>query len=102
MLCEQLNRARHIITKELSQKVLSSGRDPTELGRWSWIKLKGNNCVIPIVTAYRPCASSGPETVYSQHYFHQHKQDIEPQAQILRDLSTHLTNWTAARKQRHS
>ena len=84
------------VTDELSHKVLSTGRDPTGLGRWSWIRLKGNNCIIRVVTAYRPCSSSGPETVYSQHkcYYSQRNPNIEPCSQILHDLSTHLNTWT--------
>ena len=84
------------VTDDLAHKIQSTGRDPTGLGRWSWITIKGHQCNIQIISAYRPCYSQGPETVYAQHtrYFHRTQINPDPRQQILTDLTDALSTWT--------
>ena len=46
---------------------ISSGVDTTGLGRWSWQRFRGkHNVSLRVISAYRPCRASGPNTVFSQ------------------------------------
>jgi hypothetical protein len=70
-----------ISTDDVTHRVIQRGRDPTELGRWSWTLLEGKqHHRTRIITAYRPCASSGPGTVNQQHqqYYHRKHRDVDP------------------------
>ena len=48
-----------------------------------------------IVTVYRPCDSTGPESVNQQHqrYLTKHKRVEEPRAALYKDLFEEITNW---------
>jgi hypothetical protein len=40
---------------DITHRVVDKGRDATQLGRWSWSKLRGKNGhTLVIITAYRP------------------------------------------------
>ena len=55
--------------RTISKTTNSTRKDPSGLGRWSWIKLTGKRGVSKIITtAYNPCQSkiSQPKTVYAQ------------------------------------
>jgi hypothetical protein len=44
------------------------GMDERGLGRWTWITTAGrNNCNTMIISAYCPCQSNGPSSVWTQH-----------------------------------
>ena len=46
------------IMERYGQYVKEIGKDPSNLGRWSWIKVKGNNEISTlIISAYLPCRS---------------------------------------------
>ena len=46
----------------------ATGTDPRSLGRWSWTRIRGKaDTVTVIISAYCPCVSYGPHSVYSQH-----------------------------------
>lgn len=81
----------HAINKA-AHRVIEAGRDPTNLGRWSWLRFQGkNNIKLRVITAYRPCkpSSAGPSTAYSQQerYFDIKERNICPREAILRDLA---------------
>jgi hypothetical protein len=52
-----------------AHRMVSSGRDPSRLGRWVWTRQIGKGGLhLRICTVYRPCKNAtGPFTVYSQH-----------------------------------
>ena len=56
-----------LVTDDLAHRVISTGRDPSGLGQWTWMRLKGPEFNVQIISAYRPVHNTGPETVYSQH-----------------------------------
>ena len=44
------------------------GVDDRGLGRWTWVATAGrNNCKTMIISAYCPCISHGPSSVWTQH-----------------------------------
>ena len=67
------------------------------LGRWSWQRFRGkHNVSLRVISAYRPCRSPGPNTVYSQHSrFFDATSDtpIQPRKQFFEDLSKEILKW---------
>ena len=46
------------------------GKDPTKLGRWTWMRLRGKDQIhTRFVSAYRPCKNVGISTTWTQHLF---------------------------------
>jgi hypothetical protein len=88
-----------VTTQELSSRIIEYGRDPTNLGRWVWIRLQGKEGhTTRLVTAYRPCESPGASTV-----FHQQARGLSvnddhrnPRDAILEDLAESIAQWQAA------
>ena len=67
-------------TNRMAHRVISSGKDPSGLGRWCWTRYRGRHDVtLRIITAYRPggSSSSGPKTVFwqNQRYLDRIKDD---------------------------
>lgn len=87
-ITQAINKAAH--------RVIETGRDKSNLGRWSWIKLQGkNNIKLRVITAYRPCkpSSAGPNTAYSQQerFFDITDRAICPRQAVLSDLGAEIT-----------
>ncbi len=78
-----------VATDDVVHRIVEQGRDTTGLGRWAWIKIQGpQGTTIRIVTVYRPCDSTGPETANQQHqrYLTQHNRLEEPRDALYQDL----------------
>ena len=83
-----------LATDNLAHRITSTGRDPTGLGRWTWMKIQGGTAVIRIISAYRPVHGIGPETVYAQHARNLPPQsNCDPREDILQQLYTHIQTW---------
>jgi len=55
------------VLNKLSHRALKPGGDQTGLGRWCWVRVRGQSGqILRIVLAYRPCYSSGPLSTYQQ------------------------------------
>jgi len=62
-----------VLNNSLAHRSTTAHNDPTGLGRWTSILIKGKqNFATRIICAYRPCKSSGPETAYMQHALYLH------------------------------
>ena len=48
----------------MGMHVTTQGSDEEGLGRWSWVKLQGNENKTRIITAYMPCVTR-KEAVYA-------------------------------------
>ena len=85
----------------LAAGVADRGKDPSLLGRWSWIKFEGrNNHVCRVVTAYNPCTAP-PEnytSVYQQQKRYWESKDINtcPREKFLQDPRAQLKKWRGA------
>jgi len=56
-----------VATQEIANRIISTGRDPKRLGRWTWIRIQGKEGhTTRIATAYRPWESPGASTVFHQ------------------------------------
>lgn len=52
---------------QAAHRVISKGRDKSNLGRWSWTVYKGKEDIrLCVIAAYRPNPPSGPKLVYAQ------------------------------------
>ena len=89
-----------ILRNEVAGRIHSSGRDPTGLGRWVWVRLRGyDNRMITVVSAYRPCYNiTDDNSTYAQHL---HYNDMKrprpiltcPRDNILTDLEVDLAKF---------
>ena len=75
----------------LAEQVDDTGKDPTGLGRWCWMKLVGHNGpTTRIITAYQPCRS-GPthlRAAYNQQRQHFRERGNQQCARVI--FRTHL------------
>ncbi len=68
-ILHQPGGTRIAVFNALSHKALKLGGDEMGLGRWSWVRLRGQSGqVLCIVSAYRPCYSVGPLSTYNSTY----------------------------------
>jgi hypothetical protein len=77
-------------------RAIESGSDTLGLGRWSWTRYRGRgNITLRIISAYRPCDSRGPLTVYSQHQNYFDDEDIEgcPRELFTAHLIADIEKW---------
>jgi hypothetical protein len=77
-------------------RVIEWGSDPTLLGRWSWVKIRGcNGLQLLVVTLYRPVISQGALSTYQQHKNILLDKDIDecPRKVILDDLQQEIIKW---------
>jgi hypothetical protein len=77
------------------------GKDPTNLGRWSWIQLGNDDLRTYIVSAYiprRPPANSAGETVWEQHecYYQSIGDFRRPDNILLEELLSQMRAWRNA------
>jgi hypothetical protein len=87
-----------MVVNDMTHRIVSQGTDPTNLGRWSWVRLEGKQeHHLRIVSVYRPVDSVGPGTVYSQHERHFSKigRTTNPREAIYEDLFDAITSWKA-------
>ncbi len=84
------------VFNKLAHHAQKAGDDPTGLGRWSWVRLKGQGARITwIIALYRPCRSDGPLSTYQQHcraLSKLHRNEC-PREAVLTDLASEVRNW---------
>jgi hypothetical protein len=82
---------------QAAHRVISSGFDKSNLGRWAWTRYKGRgSSTSRIISAYRPNPPTGPKSVYAQHnvYFLSKGVNQCPRkALFLEDLQKDLTEF---------
>eukprot|EP00978_Attheya_sp_CCMP212_P043659 scaffold288780_cov49-Attheya_sp.AAC.1 len=68
----QIGGTAQICINQAGHRVVSSGRDPSNLGRWVWTRMIGKGGLhFRVVTLYRPCAqNTGTSTAYTQHQYY--------------------------------
>ena len=80
----------------LVAKINTCGYDPSGLGRWSWMLMRGRRGTITrVVTAYCPCKANitgptGQRTVYAQHL---RQSTREPIQAFWDDFGIAIDNW---------
>ena len=78
-----------------SNRVIDMGIDPRNLGRWCWCLLQGKDNLLLVCSVYRPCATRGPLTSYSQQRRNLMLSGITncPRSQFWDDLKSELEKW---------
>jgi Exonuclease III len=90
------------INDSLAHRSTTINNDPTGLGRWTSILVKGTQGFSTrIICAYRPCKSSGPDTAYIQHaiYFNQINRKGDPRKMFMEDLADAIVKWRSRGEQ---
>ena len=69
-----------------------TGKDPSGLGRWSWIRIQGKSCCLQVITIYRPVQSTNVTGVYRQQQSYLMGNGISkcPRQLILDDLAKEI------------
>ena len=85
-----------VVTQEIAHRIIGTGRDPTNLGRWAWIRIQGKEGhTVRIATAYRPWESPGASTVFHQQARGLSKKGDHrnPIDALLEDLTKAIAEW---------
>ena len=91
-----------IAINSLVAKINTCGYDPSGLGRWTWMLMRGRRgTTTRVITAYCPCkvhitGPSNQRTVYAQHLRHSSR---EPITAFWEDLGQALDTWTQDEEQ---
>lgn len=85
------------VVNSLAHRSSEIEHDPTGLGRWTSMLIKGKQGFLTrLVCAYRPCKSSGPETAYMQHaiYYNKIGRTGDPRENFMQDLGDTILKWS--------
>jgi hypothetical protein len=82
----------------LLPRAYQRGDDPSGLGRWSWLRIRGKDMQCRIVQGYRPNipnVNSKHSTVYAQHeaYFRCKGDGRDPRDAFIQDLGVEIKKW---------
>jgi len=94
----QYGGAGIIATQELAHRIIDRGHDPTNLGRWAWIRIQGKEGhTTHNAMAYRPWESPGTSTVFHQQARGLAQQDDHrnPIDALIEDLHKAINAWKA-------
>ena len=98
---------------EVAHSARSSGSDPSGLGRWSWVKLRGRSRQstvdndddenaasvsqdLVVISAYRPTESrqyTGSVYLRQRHYWMSKGIDADPRSKFTSDLINEIVKW---------
>ncbi len=85
-----------ISTDEVTHRIMSTGKDPTGLGRWCWTRFQGKNGIkVRTISVYRPCEAPGATTTYQQQlrFLRHHQVEFEPREALYEDLYMECADW---------
>jgi len=89
-----------VAMNEVSFRMCEHGKDPRQLGRWTWMRFNGKNGVTTrVVSVYRPCKSTTSMwSAYLQQLRGLTAEGIStcPREQFRIDLKEEITRWTTA------
>jgi hypothetical protein len=76
-------------------RILEKGSDTSGLGRWSFVIISSNKKKLAVITAYKPCKTTGPTTAWTQQWILLHEQNKTPDPikAFYEDLSATLKEW---------
>jgi hypothetical protein len=79
-------------------RMTETGTDERGLGRWSYVILSSNKQKLAIITAYKPCKTTGPNTAWTQQWLilRERQKEPDPIAEFNKDLQNVLQRWRAA------
>ena len=101
-ICEKVEVAQYggtavMAYDEIAARVTSkAGQDTSGLGRWAWLLFEGKyGHRTRVISAYNPCKSRGPETVYMQQVRYFQKQGINecPRTLFRKQLCSQIVKW---------
>ena len=77
-------------------RIIESGVDPSNMGRWCWQLFSGKRGVTTrVITAYRPCKSRGLTSTYIQQtcILDAKKVDACPRQKMINDITVQIKEW---------
>jgi hypothetical protein len=85
------------ITGKWQARISEMGQDKRGLGRWSYAKISSKRQNLVIITAYRPCKTSGPSTSWMQQWSllrESGTRSPDPIKTFYQDLDLEIQKWT--------
>ena len=90
-----------IATNKMASRFLKQGRDPSGLGRWTWMQFRGRDKQeLVVVSVYRPCNPNDDKGVSVRATYRQHKDlfgnigRLEcPRNALFTDLKIQIKKW---------
>jgi hypothetical protein len=76
-------------------RISERGSDTSGLGRWSYVIISSNKKKLAVITAYKPCKTTGPTTAWTQQWIllREHNKTPEPIKAFYEDLNTTPKEW---------
>jgi hypothetical protein len=76
-------------------RITEKGSDISGMGRWSYFVLSSNKNKLVVITAYKPCKTTGPNTAWTQQWLvlRENQQHPDPQKEFCSDLDKELKKW---------
>jgi hypothetical protein len=91
----QYGGAGIVATSEVRHRMTSRGKDPSDMGRWVWMRMQGKEGhYVRFITAYRPCLSGGTSSVFQQQS-RALTTNCNPRTVLLEDLTAAMIKWKA-------
>jgi exonuclease III len=84
------------VTGKWQARITEMGQDRWKLGRWSYIRISSKKSNLIIITAYRPCKTSGPMTAWMQQWTILRESGMaapDPVKSFYQDLEQELQSW---------
>jgi hypothetical protein len=84
------------VTGKWLSRISLQEHDPKGLGRWSFVKISSKKSSMVIITAYRPCATQGPQTAWMQQWVllrESGAKNPDPIQTFYHDLESQLQEW---------
>jgi hypothetical protein len=89
-----------VMVDKWQARITKMGSDERGLGQWTYIIISSNKHKLVIMTAYKPCKTTGPNTAWTQQWLLLRETQIEPDpiTEFNKDLHKCLEEW---RKQKY-
>ena len=82
-----------LLKDKIAHKLQDTGFDPSGLGRWSWVRIRGRQgCVTRMVTVYCPVKTGKGNTIYTQQL---RVLQEDPTKRFWVDLGKQIMQWRA-------
>jgi hypothetical protein len=85
-----------IATGKWQAQITEQGKDNRGLGRWSYQRISSTKSNLVIITAYRPCVTTGPTTAWMQQWLILCEVGIvnpDPVKIFYQDLTAQMLKW---------
>jgi hypothetical protein len=76
-------------------RITEKGADASGMGRWTYFVISSNKNKLVVITAYKPCKTTGPNTTWTQQWLilRERQRHPDPLKEFCNDLDKELQKW---------